>query len=295
MRIFVTGATGFVGSAVVRELINAGHQVVGLARTQASAQQLISSGAAVHQGDLTDIASLQRGAALADGIIHTGFNHDFSRFRESCEQDRQAIEAMGAALEGSDRPFIVTSGVILGSRGNGAPATEAYFNADSLIPRKATELAADAVAQRGVRVSVVRLPQVHNTLKQGLISELIQLTRQTGISAYREDGLNRWSAVHISDAARLYRLALEQSDPGRRYHAVAEEGIALRALAEVTGRGLGIPAVSLTAEQATAHFGWLNSFISHDMSASSLLTQQLLGWQPQGPSLIADLEQMRYR
>jgi len=295
MRVFVTGATGFLGSAIVSQLINAGHQVLGLTRSEAGAQSLLSMGAQAHIGDIENLDSLQHGASLADAVIHTAFNHDFSTFAANCDTDRQAIEAMGSAMYGSDRPLIITSIAGLGAMAKGQLASEDYFNADSPNPRKASELASLALAQRGVNVSVVRLPQVHNTSKQGLISPLIELAREKGVSAYIGDGKNRWAAVHISDAARLYVLALEKHLAGSRYHAVAEQGISLRSIAEVIGRGLNIPVKSVTADEGAAHFGWLNAFIGNDMSASSALTQRRLSWQPTGPDLLSDLEQMRYR
>lgn len=294
MRIFITGATGFIGSAIVAELINAGHQVLGLTRSEAGAQSLITAGAEVFRGDLEDLDSLRRGAAMSDGVIHTAFNHDFSKFVANCEADRQVIEAIGSVLIGSDRPLIITSGTGMGAAAPGHAATEDNFNPDHPNPRKASELAGVSVAKRGVNVSVVRLPQVHDTAKQGLISPLIQLAREKKVSAYVCDGLNRWPAVHVSDAARLYRLALEKQEAGSRYHAVAEEGIPLRTIAEVIGRGLKVPVVSLSQEEAQAHFGWLGYFIGIDLLASSGKTQERLGWRPTGAGLIADLEQMKY-
>ena len=294
MRIFITGATGFIGSTIVTELITAGHQVLGLTRSEAGAQSLIAAGAEVHRGDLEDLESLRRGAALSDGVIHTAFNHDFSKFVANCEADRLAIEALGSALEGSDRPLVITSGTGMGAGAPGQPATEDRFNPNHPNPRKSSELAGVSVAKRGVNVSVVRLPQVHNPLRQGLISPLIQMAREKGISAYAGDGLNRWPAVHVSDAARLYKLAVEKQQAGSRYHAVAEEGIPLRTIAEIIGRGLKVPVVSLSPEELPAHFGWLGDFVGWDLPASSLKTQEWLGWHPTGPGLIADLEQMKY-
>jgi len=294
MRIFVTGATGFIGSAIVHELINTGHQVLGLTRSEAGARSLASAGAEVHRGDIEDLDSLRRGAGSVDGVIHTAFNHDFSKFAANCEADRQAIEAMGSALHGSDRSFIITSVAMLGASTHGQPATEDNFNPDHPSPRNASELTGVALAKSGVNVSVVRLPQVHNPVKQGIISPLIELAREKGVSAYVDDGLNRWAGVHLSDAARLYVLALEKRAAGSRYHAVAEEGIPLRTIAEIIGHGLNIPVKSIAAADAPAHFGWFSAFVGHDMSASSALTQERLGWQPKGPGLIADLEQMRY-
>ncbi|MDB5768122.1 MAG: NAD-dependent dehydratase [Collimonas fungivorans] len=294
MRIFITGATGFIGSTIVAELINAGHQVLGLTRSEAGAQSLIAAGAEVFRGNLEDLESLRRGAAMSDGVIHTAFNHDFSKFVANCEADRQVIEAIGSVLAGSDRPLIITSGTGMGTAAPGQAATEETFNPDHPNPRKASELAGVTVAKRGVNVSVVRLPQVHDTVKQGLISPLIQFAREKKVSAFVGDGLNRWPAVHVSDAARLYRLALEKQEAGSRYHAVAEEGIPLRNIAEVIGRGLKVPVVSLSQEEARAHFGWLGDFVGLDLLASSGKTQERLAWRPTGPGLIADLEQMKY-
>jgi nucleoside-diphosphate-sugar epimerase len=294
MRIFLTGATGFIGSAIVPELINAGHQVLGLTRSETGAQALIAAGAEAHRGDLEDLESLRRGAAMADGVIHTAFNHDFSNFVAICELDRRVIEAMGSVLVGSDRPFVITSGTGMGNAVPGQPAIEENFNPNHQNPRKASELAGVSVADRGVNVTVVRLPQVHDRVKQGLITYAVKLAREKGVSAYVGDGRNRWPAAHVLDTAHLYRLALEKQKAGSRYHAVAEEGVPVRAIAEVIGRGLKVPVVSLSPEEAPAHFGWLSAFVGYDMPASSAQTQERLGWHPTGPGLIADLEQMNY-
>jgi nucleoside-diphosphate-sugar epimerase len=294
MRIFLTGATGFIGSAIVPELINAGHQVLGLTRSDAGARSLIAAGAEVHRGDLEDLESLRSGAVLSDGVIHTAFNHDFSNFVANCEQDRKVIEAIGDVLVGSDRPLLITSGTGMGNAAPGQPATEDHFDPNHPNPRRSSEVAGASVAERGVNVSVVRLPQVHDPVKQGLITYAVQLARDKGVSAYIGEGLNRWPAAHVLDVARLYRLALEKHEAGSRYNAVAEEGISMRAIAEVVGRGLKLPVVSLSPEEAPAHFGWLAMFAGFDMPASSELTRQRLGWNPTGPGLIADLEQMRY-
>jgi nucleoside-diphosphate-sugar epimerase len=295
MRVFVTGATGFVGSAVVQDLIKAGHTVLGLARSDKGAASLASAGAEVHRGDLEDLDSLRSGAVSSDGVIHTAFIHDFSRFQEVCEADRRAIEAMGDALAGSDRPLVITSGTGMGTAVPGQHSTEDHFDPNHPNPRAASEFAAEAVAARGVRVSVVRLPQVHDRFKQGLVTYSIAVAREKGASAYIGDGLNRWPAVHVLDAAPVYRLALEKAPARARYHAVAEEGVPAKEIAEAIGRGLKIPVVSLTPEEAAGHFGWLGFFAGMDMPASSALTQQRLGWRPtQKPGMIDDLDHMNY-
>jgi nucleoside-diphosphate-sugar epimerase len=294
MRVFVTGATGFIGSAIVPELIKAGHQVLGLTRSDAGARSLIAAGAEVHRGSLEDPETLRSGATKADGVIHTAFDHDFSRFVANCEKDKRAIEALGAALKGSDRPLLITSGTGMGAAVHGQPATEDTFNPGHPNPRVASELAGAAMLAAGVNVSVVRLPQVHDPLKQGLISPAIAVAREKGISAYVGDGLNRWPAAHVLDVARLYRLALEKREAGARYNAVAEEGIAVRDIADVIARGLKIPLVSLSPEKAAAHFGWLAPFAGLDLPASSAQTQKRLGWHPTGPGMMADLEQLAW-
>jgi nucleoside-diphosphate-sugar epimerase len=292
MRVFVTGATGFIGSALVPELIAAGHRVLGLSRSDEGAAALTALGAEVHRGSLEDLDSLKSGAAASDGVIHLAFNHDFSKWAENCELDRGAIEALGSALAGSDRPLIVTSGTAA-ARTPGRLTTE-EDGPDSPIPRVASELAAAAMAAKGTRVLVVRLPQVHDPLKQGLITPLIAIARQKGVSAYVGDGLNRWPAAHVLDVARLYRLALEKGVAGTRYNAVAEEGVPLREIAQSIGRGLKLPVASKSAEEAAEHFGWLGMLVGADVPASSALTQERLGWRPSGPGMIADLDQARY-
>lgn len=293
MRVFLTGATGFIGSAIVPELIKAGHQVLGLTRSDAGAQALLAAGAEAHRGNLEDLESLRGGAAPSDGVIHCAFDHDFSNFVANCEKDKRAIEALGAALAGSDRPLIITSGTGMGSAA-GQLATEDTFNLSHPNPRKASELTGAAMSAAGVNVSVVRLPQVHDPVKQGLITPAVAIAREKGISAYIGDGLNRWPAAHVLDVARLYRLALEKRQPGARYHAVAEEGVTVRDIAEVIGQGLKVPVVAMSPEEAAGHFGWLAAFAGMDLPASSAQTRERLGWHPTGPGLIADLEQMRY-
>jgi nucleoside-diphosphate-sugar epimerase len=299
MRVFLTGATGFIGSAIVPELINAGHQVLGLTRSDAGVRSLIAAGAEVHRGNLDDPESLRSGAAKSDGVIHCAFDHsafgnDFSKFVEVCEKDRRAIEALGDALRGSDRHLVITSGTGMGNAVPGQPGTEDHFDANHPNPRKVSEVAGASVAERGVNVSVVRLPQVHDTVKQGLITYAVQVAREKGSSAYIGEGLNRWPAAHVLDVSHLYRLALEKREPGSRYNAVAEEGILMREIAEIIGKGLKVPVVSISQEEAQAHFGWLAMFAGSDMPASSALTRQRLGWRPTGPGLITDLEQMHW-
>lgn len=293
MRIFITGATGFIGSAVVKELVGAGHQVLGLCRSDAKAAALEAAGAEVHRGSLEDLQSLKAGATQSDGVIHLGFNHDFSTFAANCEDDRRVIQALGEALAGSNRPLIVTSGTAMASSGSGQLAMEdGAVISSSVIPRAASEEAAAAVAARGVNVSVVRLPQVHDTFRQGLITPIIEVYREKGVCAYIGDGQVRWPAAHVLDVARLYRLAIEKAQPGAKYHAVAEQGVSMGEIAEVLGARLKLPVKSIAAEEAQGFFGWLAMFANHDMPASSAQTRKTLGWEPVGRGMLADLAQL---
>jgi nucleoside-diphosphate-sugar epimerase len=295
MRVFLTGATGFIGSRIVPELLAAGHQVLGLTRSEAGSSQLEQAGVEAHRGTLEDPASIASGAAKADAVIHCAFDHDFSRFVENSEKDARVIEAIGAILAGSDRPFIITSGTGMGSPGLGRLATEDVFDRDNPNPRRLSELTGQKLAQQGVSVAAVRQPQVHDTEKQGLISPMIEIARAKGVSAYVGDGTNRWPAAPVSDVARLYRLALDNHEADARWHAVAEEGVPVRDIAEVIGAVLGMPVRSLSSEEAVEHFGWLGPFASLDMPASSAVTRERLGWKPTGPGLIEDLRNMKDR
>jgi nucleoside-diphosphate-sugar epimerase len=292
MRVFVTGATGFIGTAVVRELIDAGHQVLGLARSDAGAKSLTAAGAAVHRGSLEDLESLRSGAAAADGVIHTAFIHDFTNYGPAAEADRRAIESLGKALAGSDRPLIVTSGTLLAQR-QGPLATEEDAH-DPSFPRKSEEEAL-ALTARGVRASVLRLPpSVHGNGDHGFVPQLISIAREKAASAFIGDGLNRWPAVHRLDAAHLYRLILENGSAGAKYHGVADEGVPTREIAEAIGRGMNVPVVSKSPEEAADHFGWIARFFGIDGPASSALTQNQLGWRPVQPGIIADLSAEHY-
>lgn len=293
MRVFITGATGFIGSAVVRELIGAGHQVLGMARSEAGAQSLAAAGAEVQRGSLQDLESLRSGASAADAVIHLGFIHDFSRFTENCEIDKRAIETLGEALVGTNRPLIVAGG-LGGLSAPGQVATEDNVPRSDFVFPRVSEQTALALLEKGVSSSVMRLPQVHDTVKQGLVTFMIATARQKGVSAYVGDRESRWAAAHVLDVARLYRLALEKHEVGARYHAVAEEGVRLKDIAEAVGRGLKIPVVSITSEEAPAHFGWMGTFVANGGAASSAITRKRLGWNPTGPSLLSDLENMNY-
>jgi nucleoside-diphosphate-sugar epimerase len=293
MRIFLTGASGFIGRHLIPELTAAGHRVLGLARSDASAQAVAAAGAEVQRGSLEDVRSLQTGAAAADAVIHLGFNHDAADFLQNCEVDKQAIETMGSVLAGSDRPFIATSG-LAGLAGPGQlPTEESTIMSNIPFPR-VSEQTALAQLSKGVCVSVMRLSQIHDTRKQGLVTFAVQTARAKGVSAYVGNGTSRWAAAHVSDVARLYRLALEKHEAGAKYHAVAEEGVTLREIAETLGRGLKLPVVSITPDEAPGHFGWWGAFAGSGLAASSAMTRKKLGWNPTGPGLIADLENMDY-
>jgi nucleoside-diphosphate-sugar epimerase len=294
MRIFLTGATGFVGSRIIPELLAAGHEVLGLTRSESGRHQLEAAGARPHFGTIEDTASLRQGAAQADAVIHTAFDHDFATYAANCERDYRAITALGAVLQGSDRPLIVTSATVLGDKGDGEAALEAVFNASSPIPRVATEHAARSVLASGVDVRIVRLPQVHDPVKQGIITFYIEHARAAGIAGYVDEGTDRWSAAHVGDVARMFGAVLERGSRGETYHAVGEPGVAFRKIADAVAAGLGLPLVSLTAEEAEAHFGWLAMFIGRNGAASNDWTRTRIGWEPKGPGLIADLQAMDF-
>ena len=293
MRIFLTGATGFVGTAIIKELLSAGHQVLGLTRSDKGVEALTAAGVEPHHGTLEDLDRLRTGAESTDGTIHCGFIHDFSNFAHSCEVDRRAIETVGTALAGSDRPFLITSG--LAGFAPGRLATEEDAPEPNAMPRALSEGLALGFASRGVRAGVVRLsPSVHDVGDHGFMPMIIGVAREKGVSAYIGEGSNRWAGVHRPDAARLYRLALEKGEPGWRYHGVGDEGVTTRELAEAIGRGLDVPVKSLTAEEAKSHFGWMAHFFGMTLAASNALTRERLGWHPTGPGLLADLDQGHY-
>jgi nucleoside-diphosphate-sugar epimerase len=291
MKVFLTGATGFIGTAIVKELIGAGHQVLGLARSEAGAKSLLVAGADVHRGDLEDLGSLRSGAVESDAVIHAGFVHDFSRFQEVCQIDKRAIEAIGSVLAGTDKHLIISSGVA-GLGKPGQLATEDFvIPPDFPFPRVSEQT---ALGLKGVSASSMRLSQIHDSIKQGLVTYLIAVAREKGVSAYVGEGKNRWAAAHVSDTAHLFRLALEKGEAGAKYHAVAEEGVPLKDIAESIGRGLKLPVKSLSLEEAKDHFGWMLMFAASDLAASSEITRKKMDWNPTGPSLIEDLDQAKF-
>ncbi|WNY84458.1 SDR family oxidoreductase [Cronobacter dublinensis] len=294
MRIFVTGATGFIGSRVVSALLARGHQVTGLVRTEEAARQLVDKGVTAKRGTLEDPQAWVAGIDQCDAVIHTAFDHDFTRFAENCDKDRRVIGAIGSVLQGSQRPLLITSGTGMGDDGSGQPALEQNFNPAHPNPRVASELAGSQLLESGIDVRVVRLPQVHNTERQGLISYYLSLAREKGAAAYIGEGNNAWCAAHVDDVAGLYVKVLEKGQRGERYHAVAEESIPSWLIAQTVAAGLEIPAVSLKSEQAAEHFGWFAAFAMMDMRASGAWTRQQLDWQPKGSGLIDDLSSMRF-
>jgi nucleoside-diphosphate-sugar epimerase len=294
MRVFLTGATGFIGSHVIPELLARGHQVLGLTRSDAGAHRLEAAGVDVHRGDLEQPETLASGAAAADAVIHCAFDHNFASFFENTQKDERNIAAMGEALAGTQKPILITSGVGIGTPLNGGPATEDVLNPRHANPRIATELAGAALMARRIDVRTIRLPQVHDTSKAGLITPLVTEARRAGAVAYLGEGQTRWAAAHVSDVAKLYVLALEKGEPGARYHASVEEGVTARAIAEVIGKGTGLPVRSVAADEVQHYFGWMAPFAGLDMTASNAWTRARLGWQPTGPDLLADLAAMDF-
>lgn len=293
MEIFVTGATGFIGSALIPELLAAGHQVVGLTRSAEGAETLLNAGATAHEGTLEDRASLTRGAERADAVIHLAFDHDFSNYQNNCRKDAAAIAALGKALAGSDRPMLITSAIGMGIAAPGELSREDVLDLGHGNPRIASERAGQELLDQGVNLSTVRLSQIHDRRRQGLVSYLIDIARARGHAAYVGEGGVRWSACHLGDAARLFRMALDRAERGARYHAVDEEGVSLRAIAEAIGDRFGLPVKGVTSEDAERHLGAMAAFATFHMPASSSLTQNTLGWRPAGPGLLEDIRAMR--
>lgn len=294
MRVFLTGATGFIGSHVVPELLARGHQVLGLARSDAGAQRLEAAGVEVHRGDLEQPETLAKGAAAADAVIHCAFDHNFETFFENTRKDERNIAAMGNALAGTQKTILITSGVGIGTPLNGGPATEDVLNPRHANPRIATELAGAALIARGIDVRTIRLPQVHDTTRAGLITPLVAEARRAGAMAYVGEGTTCWAAAHVSDVAKLYVLALENGEPGARYHASVEEGVGARAIAETVGNAAGLSVSSIATDEVERYFGWMAPFAALDMTASSAWTRARLGWEPVGPDLLTDLAATDY-
>lgn len=294
MRVFLTGATGFIGSHIIPELLDAGHEVLGLTRSDAGARQLEAAGVDVHRGDLERPDTLASGAAAADAVIHCAFDHNFETFFDNTKKDERNIAAIGAALEGTQKPILITSGIGIGTPLNGGLATEDILNPRHANPRIATELAGAALIARRIDVRTIRLPQVHDKVKAGLITPLIAEARRAGAVAYLGERECRWAAAHVSDVAKLYVLALEKGEPGARYHASVEEGVSARAIAEAIGRGTGLPVRSISAEEVELYLGWMAPFAGLDMIGASTWTRERLGWNPTGADLLSDLAAMDY-
>ena len=294
MQIFVTGATGFIGSALIPELLAFGHQVVGLTRSSAGTERLRNAGATAHEGTLEDATSLTRGAERADAVIHLAFDHDFSNYEANCRKDATAIAALGKALAGSDRPMLITSGIGMGIAAPGELAREDVLDLGHENPRIASERAGQELLDQGVNLSTVRLPQIHDTRRQGLVSYLVDIARAVGHAAYVGNGEVRWSACHLSDAAQLFRMALDRAERGARYHAVDEEGVSLRDIARAIGESLKLPVRGVLAQTAEDHLGPMAAFATFDMPASSTRTREALGWHPSGPGLLEDIRAMHH-
>lgn len=295
MRVFVTGATGFIGSHVVGELISHGHEVLGLARSDASAANLVAAGAEVHRGFLEDTDCLRRGAAVADATIHVGFNVDnFAEFVKSCGTDKSAIQAIGEEIAGSHKRFLVTTGLGGLRAAAGELATEEADLPPNLPIPRVSEATALSLVEKDVQISVIRLGQIHNTVKQGLLTFAVGVARETGVSAYVGDGTNIWAAAHVKDAAVLYRLALEKFECGAKWHGIAESDVRMRDVAEAIGKGLEVPVKSISEQEASGHFGWWGWSVGADVTASNMITRNKLGWTPREVGLISDLEHMDY-